>query len=72
VFSGLFGHDTIDDFRHGDVIKFERGLFQDFHAVPMASQQVGHDTVITFYPANSITLDNVALASLHANDFLLA
>jgi Ca2+-binding RTX toxin-like protein len=69
VFSGTFGHDTVDDFHHGDLIKFEGEVFQDLEAVRMASHQVGGDTVITLDDGNSIVLGHVALSSLHASDF---
>ena len=45
-------------------------LFADFAAVIDASHQVGADTVITLDADNTITLQNVQLASLQANDFL--
>lgn len=72
-FTSRFNHDTITDFSAGaaisDVIDFA-GLFADFTAVLVASQQVGGDTVITFDASNTLTLKGVTLAQLHANDFL--
>jgi Ca2+-binding RTX toxin-like protein len=72
VFGPGFGHDTITDFTHADRIEFDGGVFQNFRAVQAASQQVGNDTVITLDDHNSITLQNVALNSLHANDFIIS
>jgi Ca2+-binding RTX toxin-like protein len=72
VFGPGFGHDTITDFTPADRIEFDGGLFQNFQAVQAASQQVGNDTVITLDDNNSITLQGVALHSLHANDFIIS
>jgi len=69
VFGPGFGHDTITDFTHADRLEFDGGIFQNFQAVQAASQQVGNDTVITLDNNNSITLQGVALHSLHASDF---
>ena len=71
VFAPGFGHDTITDFSHADHIEFDNHIFHDFQAIQAASQQVGNDTVITVDDHNSITLQNVALHSLHANDFII-
>ena len=70
AFPGLerFGNDH--DFAKGDQIEFDGGVFQNFRQVLAASHQVGHDTVITIDQNNSITLQGVALHSLHASDFL--
>jgi Ca2+-binding RTX toxin-like protein len=70
VFESDFGEDTITDFQTTDRIQLDSDLFSDFAAVIAASQQVGADTVITLDADNSITLQNVQLASLQANDFL--
>jgi predicted extracellular nuclease len=70
VFSGGFGHDTVSDFSHGDQIKFDGGVFQDFHAVQMASRQVGNDTIINLGAGNSIVLEHVTLNTLQASHFL--
>ena len=55
----------------GDQIEFDGGVFHDFRQVLAASHQVGHDTVITIDANDSITLQGVALHSLHAGNFLL-
>lgn len=73
---GLFGFPGLErfgnghDFAKGDQIEFDGGVFNDFRQVLAASHQVGHDTVITIDANDSITLQGVALHSLHASDFL--
>jgi Ca2+-binding RTX toxin-like protein len=75
IFGAGFGHDTIADFAGGpglgDVIQFE-GLFADFAAVLASTQQIGAHSVITVTPDDTITLTNVAMSNLAANDFLFA
>jgi Ca2+-binding RTX toxin-like protein len=72
VFKPGFGLDTIADFTAGtgtdDVLEFDNTLFADFEAVLAAASQVGSDTVIAFDVANMVTLKNVTLANLHADD----
>jgi Ca2+-binding RTX toxin-like protein len=69
-----FGHDTVSDFVAGagtdDVIEFDSSIFADFAAVVAASAQDGADVVITFDVDNTVRLQNVALANLHADDLL--
>jgi len=69
AFGRGFGHDVVTDFGGKDVIEFDDGLFGNFKAVIAASRQVGQDTVITLDDGNAITLEHVALSSLHADDF---
>jgi hypothetical protein len=73
VFRGGFGQDSITDFVAGlgvgDTIQVDSSLFANFAAVQSHAQQVGADTVITFDAANIITLKNVTLSSLNADDF---
>jgi hypothetical protein len=45
-------------------------MLADFAAVQSHMQQVGNDVVITVDADNSITLSNVNINSLGANDFL--
>jgi Ca2+-binding RTX toxin-like protein len=72
VFGPGFGRDTVTDFAPGsDVLQFDSRVFADAGQVLAASVQVGADVVITCDAYNSVTLKNVALASLHAGDFLL-
>ncbi|WP_109317576.1 Ig-like domain-containing protein [Pseudovibrio ascidiaceicola] len=71
--SGEVGHDTINDFSASegliDVVKFETSLFGDFDAVLASAEQVGADAVITINEDTSITLKDVSLSDLHADDF---
>ncbi|MTI42222.1 hypothetical protein JM93_01547 [Roseibium hamelinense] len=64
-----FGNDTVTDFTDEDTIQFTTDVFADAAAVFAAAAQVGADTVITYDANNSVTLQNVALASLTADDF---
>lgn len=72
VFAEGFGQDRIADFGGADVIQFEAGLFADFAAISAAAEQVGQDVVISLDADNALTLSNVALASLSADDFRFA
>jgi Ca2+-binding RTX toxin-like protein len=73
VFGPNFGTQVINDFVAGpgteDVIEFENDVFADFASVLAAAAQVGADTVITHDASNVVTLKNVALTSLHQDDF---
>jgi VCBS repeat-containing protein len=73
VFRAGFGRDIVTDFAAGpgvgDVIAFD-GLLADFDAVVAAATSSGSDTIITIDASTSITLRNVALASLSQNDFV--
>ncbi|MGO8600312.1 calcium-binding protein [Rhizobium ruizarguesonis] len=72
VFKPGFGNDTVTDFSAGagigDVLDISNDIFADFASVLAAATQVGADTVIT-HDAASIILKNVALTSLHQDDF---
>lgn len=70
VFEVDFGKDVITDFTSNDRIQLDIELFDSFLSVMAASHQVGADTVITLNANNTITLQNVQLTSLHANEFL--
>jgi trimeric autotransporter adhesin len=69
-----FGKDILTDFSAGsgigDVIEFRDGIFADFAAVLAAATASGNNTIITIDANTSLTLQNVALGSLHQNDFL--
>jgi Ca2+-binding RTX toxin-like protein len=73
VFRFGSGNDTISDFSAGagvgDVIEIHDHVLADFNAVLAAASSSGNDTVIVFDISNSITLHNVALSSLHQDDF---
>jgi len=70
VFTGAFGTDVVTDFQGNDVIQLDASAFANFAAVQSHAQQVGLDVVITLDAANTITLQNTALASLNSGDFL--
>ena len=70
VFSGAFGRDVVVGLSGEDHIQLSHLQFADFNAVLAHSTQVGGDVVITLDAANTITLQAVSLANLHANDFL--
>jgi Ca2+-binding RTX toxin-like protein len=76
VFGPGFGRDTIGGagadagLAPGDLILFDKDVFKNFAAVDAASAQVGLDVVITKNADNAITIRNVTLADLGADDFL--
>ena len=66
-----FGNDTVSDFTAGtDHLQIDHAIFGNFADVQQHMQQVGDDVVITYDANDSITLHNVQVANLHANDFL--
>jgi Ca2+-binding RTX toxin-like protein len=72
-----FGQDRVTDFWAGagatDVIKITCGTaFDSFAEVMAATSQVNSDTVINLGSFGTITLANVTVASLAADDFLFA
>ncbi len=71
VFAANFGHDRITDFGgwDADVIEFTAGLFADFDAVLAAAAQIGTDVVITVDGQNTLTLAEMQLETLRADDF---
>ena len=70
VFTGSFGQDTINNFgpQH-DTIALAHDLFANFGAVQTHMSQVGTNTVITYDPADVITLTDVKASSVQASDF---
>lgn len=68
-----FGVDVITDFSAGrgtqDAVYFSSQLFSNFQQVLNNSAQVGADTWIGDGFGNTVVLQNVALASLHPDDF---
>jgi Ca2+-binding RTX toxin-like protein len=62
-------HDTITDFGPNDVIQFKESIYDDFADVMAHAQQVGNDVIIAYNENNSITLQNVNIGDLNANDF---
>ncbi|MGQ0685617.1 calcium-binding protein [Bradyrhizobium sp.] len=68
------GSDTITDFAAGsvtdhDVIRFDRAVFGDFASVLAAATQSGSDVVIALGGGESLTLQNVDLSALTADNF---
>lgn len=73
IFDPGFGKDVITDFVAGagsqDVIEFDHSIFADYAALSAAAVQSGSDVLITVDSANTLTLKNVSLSSLHTDDF---
>jgi uncharacterized protein len=69
VFKGNFGHDVVTDFRAEDVLEFDRTVFDSYASILAYSQQVGANVVITDSATDTVTLQNVVLSSLQADDF---
>ncbi|CAN7623273.1 M10 family metallopeptidase C-terminal domain-containing protein [Bosea sp. LjRoot9] len=73
IFVSGFGKDTITDFVAGagsvDVIEFDDAVFANLSSVLAAASQVGADTLITYDANTTITLKNVTMSNLHADDF---
>jgi hypothetical protein len=53
----------------GDVIEIDHNIFANFADILANSVQDGSNVVITADAENSITLENVSLTNLNANDF---
>ena len=69
-----FGRNTIFDFQFGndghDVIQISLGTtFDTFDEVFAAGKQVGSDAVFTFGGQGVLTIANVSIETLTANDF---
>ncbi len=77
VFASNFGKDVIKDFNPNasspghDVIQFSKSVFDSFADVLSHATQSGQNVVIT-HGADSLTLNNVKLASLDKHDFHFA
>ncbi|WP_132408400.1 calcium-binding protein [Neorhizobium sp. S3-V5DH] len=73
VFKSDFGFDWVQDFTAGagtdDVIEIADSPITDFQAILAAASQEGINTVIALDANNTITLHNVMLSNLHADDF---
>ncbi len=66
-----FGQNAITNFNpENDTIQFDHTVFENFAAVQAHSQQIRADTVLTLDADNAITLQGVAISSLHERDFL--
>ena len=70
VLAGSFGEETITNFSPAhDNIVLAQTMFANFGAVQADMAQVGANTVITYDPANAITLTDIKASSLRASDF---
>ncbi|ABD05515.1 Hemolysin-type calcium-binding region [Rhodopseudomonas palustris HaA2] len=73
VFAAGFGKDTVTDFvttgSSADLLQFSTDMFADFADVMSHTAQVGSSVVVTLDADTSITLANVQMTSLAADDF---
>jgi hypothetical protein len=72
IYKGNFGNEEISGFVTGtnhDTINFGTSDFASFTALSKHMTQAGANVVIRLDAADSITLDNITLASLSATDF---
>jgi hypothetical protein len=75
VYAAGYGADTIADFHHSDGDRIDLtgvpGIYSLADVLSNAIQTEGGATVISFGGGDSLTLNNVSLASLVAGDFVL-
>jgi VCBS repeat-containing protein len=70
VFGPNFGAAVITDLNPADVIQFDHSLFASFADVQAHAASDGHGNTVIAYDANdAITLQAVALSSLHPSNF---
>ncbi|MCA1953157.1 MAG: endonuclease/exonuclease/phosphatase, partial [Hyphomicrobiales bacterium] len=73
IFKAGFGRDVIEDFAasgpDADILSVSSALFADAAALLGAAEQVGGDVVITIDDETALTLRNVQLSALGAEDF---
>lgn len=73
MFAAGFGKETVTDFAttgaSADVLQFSSSLFSDFAEVMSHTTQVGNNVVVTLDADNTVTLANLQMASLAADDF---
>ncbi|MEY9180017.1 ExeM/NucH family extracellular endonuclease [Bradyrhizobium sp. USDA 313] len=73
MFAAGFGKDTVTDFAttgaSADVLQFSSSLFADFTEMMSHTAQVGNNVVLTLDADNTVTLANLQMASLSADDF---
>ncbi len=71
LFTEGFGKDVVEDFvAADDGIELQRELFADFTAVRAKTTQNGADAVIAFDAGTSITLKNMQVSALRAENFV--
>jgi VCBS repeat-containing protein len=66
-----FGKDVVADFAKEDTVAFQDSVFHSVQDILAASHQVGSDTVITVDAQDTVTLANVSVQQLHANNFTI-
>jgi Ca2+-binding RTX toxin-like protein len=72
VFKGQFGNDTIEDFEAGnggDVLLFTNTSFDSFQDVLLHATEDGDDVTIDIAGYGSVTLEDVSLQDLSAQNF---
>ena len=71
VFSAGFGKDVISDFApgHEDVLEFSSALFADFDSAMAHAAQLGSDVVFTIDADTTLTLADMQISQLRADDF---
>jgi len=70
MFAPSFGKETVSNFNAAqDVIDLPQSLFENFAAVHADMHASGANTVIAFDAADAITLSNIAVQNLHAQNF---
>jgi hypothetical protein len=74
VISAGYGSDTITDFQAGtggDVLRLQNYGFATFAKLLTAAVQVGSDTIVTLSSTENLTLQNVVLSTLVADNVAL-
>jgi VCBS repeat-containing protein len=66
-----FGKDVVADFAKEDTIAFQDSVFHSVQDILAAAHQVGSDTVITVDAQDTVTLANVSVQQLNANNFTI-
>jgi hypothetical protein len=74
VFKGQFGHDTIEDFQAGnggdhDVLLFTNTSVHSFQDLMLHATEDGDDITIAIDGFGSVTLEDVSLHDLSAQNF---
>jgi Ca2+-binding RTX toxin-like protein len=73
VFAANFGKDVVQGFGdvagNQDVLEFSTSVFADFASVKAAMAQVGPNVVIAAQDGSMVTIENVKISALGADDF---
>ena len=75
MFHDNFGNDVVTDFQdrangQNDILEFSNTPFANYTELMAAAAEVDSDVVITVDADNSVTLRDVSLSQLGADDFL--